>query len=406
MRPVDPLAVPERGAWAAAIRRGAMGLAALCGALVAWSLWRDLARGGDPWRQGDWLINGGAGAIRRGPFGSAMIALSDLVGASPVGVVVAVQFVLFAAALAILLAVFARLLARPVWALLLTSPAFFVLFWAARPEAGMRKELLAFAAMALMFAVPARPGGGRLLLCLTSAVLFVVACVAHEAMAFLAPAYGVLFIVLVRPDRRAAAFRVGALVFVGAIAAAFWFAWTHSGTADAGAICAPLLARGADGGLCIGAIEWMAYDLGFGRDLLGDLLNKRSGAAFLLAYGLAGVPLLYLIALHDRWAVMLGLTVVLLVPLLPLYAVAVDWGRWMSLHVTAVGMILMALALRGDVVQVRAPRMWLVAAICLANLFWVPDHVIGLVPGGLMRELAIQVGVVAPPAPVVPGAAA
>ncbi|WP_102110379.1 hypothetical protein [Oceaniglobus roseus] len=373
-----------------AIRTGALALAGLCTLLILATPLADLAAGGEPWHQGDWLINDAGGTVRRGPFGAALIALADLAGLSPVALTVAVQAALVLVAMAALLDAFARALAQPVWALLLTSPAFFPLFWAARPEAGLRKELLVFAAMALLLPAAGRDGRWRRL-APVSAALFLAACVGHEANVFLLPAYGLLAFVALRPDPRAGAVRVAALVVVGGTAAAFLFAWAYRDGGDPAAVCAALTARGASPRICIGAIEWLGHDIAFARDLLGSLLNRRSGAAFLLASALAGLPLIHLVALHDRWRLMLGISLLLLLPILPLFAVAVDWGRWMALHVASAGLVLLALRLQGVVRQVRPARPWLVAAICVANLFWVPDHVIGWVPGGLVAELAARV---------------
>ena len=56
----------------------------------------DYIAGGNSWKQGDWLINNAAGSIRRGPLGSFIISIDDLVDSNPLFVVSVIQIALLA----------------------------------------------------------------------------------------------------------------------------------------------------------------------------------------------------------------------------------------------------------------------------------------------------------------------
>src|SRR6056297_4058100 len=58
---------------------------------VVFEAWNDLAAGGNPWKQGDWLINSIDTMIRRGLLGNAIIYSADALNVSPVFLVVILQ---------------------------------------------------------------------------------------------------------------------------------------------------------------------------------------------------------------------------------------------------------------------------------------------------------------------------
>src|SRR5690606_27309956 len=96
-----------------------LGWGAACGWLLL-----DAARGGHAWKQGDWLINAEAVAVRRGLFGSGLLRLSDLTGIGPLAMTVALQLLLLTAAAGLTLAAALRLRVGFRLFLLLVSPGF------------------------------------------------------------------------------------------------------------------------------------------------------------------------------------------------------------------------------------------------------------------------------------------
>ena len=125
------------GAGLAAIGARALGSVRLARIAVAvlglsalWQIWRFTRPGSSSWAQSDMLINFGDGPVRRGLGGEALIALSDLTGASPMAL--AAWILIAAAALTIgaTLLLVGAMQDRPLLALPLLSPAVFVVFWA------------------------------------------------------------------------------------------------------------------------------------------------------------------------------------------------------------------------------------------------------------------------------------
>lgn len=370
-----------------ALWRAALAGSGLCVALALSYLARDALAGGHHWNQADWLIHGLAGPVRRGPFGSLMLGLSDALGLSPVALVVALQ-----AGLTLLLAglvwwAVLRLRA-PLHAVLLLCPGMFFVFWGADTSTGMRKELIAWAAIALMLPLPAlRPGVWRLGLLWASAGLFVLGCFGHEANVLLGPLWAAVLWALGGAGRPAASLPPLALAAVGA-GVALLYAWAHPSVPDAGALCAELLARGVPPGFCHGAIAWLA------RDMAENAAIVRAEAAtagrlgqFLLGYALALAPMIWLSLRHDRPGLLLAALALLALPLLPLYAVALDWGRWMALHLTGFGLLLLALSLGGRV-RPQPGGTAAVAGFSALGLVWKMDPLGGVAPDGLLRMLA------------------
>ncbi|MEM1340749.1 MAG: hypothetical protein AAGF68_00420 [Pseudomonadota bacterium] len=349
----------------------------LASVLAAFAL--DFAADGNVWKQGDWLINTLNTEIRRGPLGTFILRLSDLFNLDPVLAVLALQALL----LFPLYALFARAALWPGLAvpalLLLASPALFVLFWANDLQANGRKELLGM--LGILLALVAR-GDDRNSLLILSVPVMAIAFIGHEVNLLLLPLYAALLLVGSEPYRRG---RVIAVVLVAlAAGAAFFYAISHPRIEDLNLICAPLLERGVPERFCAeGAISWMERTSAQDRDMvLARNLPDGQPLIFILAYILAALPFAYLISRSSapgRWALIALATVL---PFLPLYAVALDWGRWMALHAFSAAIILIA-GLRFDWLRLARPIDWRILAVCVAvGLLWAQRQIIGIRWGG------------------------
>src|SRR6056297_361262 len=128
---------------------------ALLGLCISYILVRLLAEaltgGGTAWQQADWLINSHEIWVRRGPFGSLMLAVSDLLPLNPSQVVMLLQGTLLVLTAVILGRVALKVDRTSALWLLVMSPGFFPIFWAADFSGGLRKELIAYCAFALLF---------------------------------------------------------------------------------------------------------------------------------------------------------------------------------------------------------------------------------------------------------------
>lgn len=346
--------------------------------------WNDLAAGGNSWKQGDWLINSLEAPIRRGLLGNVLIESAAALGISPVLLVVVVQTALVAgSAILIALALWRMTPRYSLW-LLVIAPGFFLRFWALDTQGGLRKETIAFFAFALLLFAVVRVPSGRVLPWLASAV-FSVAVIGHEGMVFLAP----FFLAGLYIMHRAGALGRGDTLLMSGLVAATCLAAVAMAlilrNADYLAVCRPLLEQGVDEAMCDGAIKALEIPL-----------SKYVKTTFWMALSWRMVSFLTLVVLNSAFMLVLGgylmdfrsfarpyLASTLL--FVPLFIVAVDWGRWVSFHTTAsVFVLLMALwygiprAGKGSEVP---PLVF--AGLLLFTLFWGFSHFLDVLWGGL-----------------------
>jgi hypothetical protein len=338
-----------------AITATAFALSTAIALLAAVVDWRD---GGQMWRQGDWLINIENVFVRRGIPGSIFIQLSDLLHVGLLHLVLVVQFLLTATTIAItwLAAHGAGISERLMYVLL--GPGFFIAFWADKVSTGGRKEVLAFLALALLALTASR--ARQMPLAVLSAVVFVCAVVAHEAMALFLPLYVVAQLIGVHTVTLRKRLVLAGLTSVAA-GAAFLMNLAGSTIPSDKPVCDPLLARGFASSFCDGAIESLTHGLSGEMHIVNTLLVQQGKIVDpIFAYGVAGLPfLLYFgTTIFKQWKVV-ALFAVVGVPLLPLYAAGADWGRWVAFHFTGVVFLLLILRIRGWAPESPARVSWL-----------------------------------------------
>jgi hypothetical protein len=373
-------ATPTADGWAPAwLRPLVAGLLVLAALPVLHDLSRDLARGGNRWKQGDWLINLGAGPLRRGPLGSALLWVSHVTGLDPVALVVALQAALLLLLLALVLRAVWRHLGHPAVALLWLSPGVFPLFWAGDPQGSLRKEVLPFVALGVVVAAQVRAKPGLAPLFVAVAILLV-GVLGHEGSALLAPLFaGVLVVALVqRGSGRALTVALPALALVGTTALGL-YAIRHPMLADTSLLCEPVQEGGPPRWFCrVGAIAQLHSDLPTERARVRDLRPAPALAGFALTYALAAAPILYAVACCRRRRILLLLFGLTGLAIAPLFAVGADWGRWIDLHLTGFAFLFTSLLLAGWTAPLRPVRLAAAAPLLLLGLLWSPAHGLGI----------------------------
>lgn len=369
------------------IRKIAVVVFALMAATIALQAAYDLSYGGDPYRQGDWLINQDAVLIRRGPIGSFLIWISDLGGVPLLWLSVALPGLLTLALVAILVRLLPATATENPLFLLYLSSGFCLLAWGGDANGALRKEL--FGLLALAFLVW-RAGSGRIgwLSVALVVALITAGAFGHESNILLVPVL-LASVFLARragqlPARRAAIFALSLAIV--AVAAA-GYALVFRRVADAGLVCAPLLARDVAAHVCTGAIRWLAWGAeniaaSFGPRLTGDALT-----GFAAATAIALAPVAYFLWLCRERPLALRLLLLCLICILPLYGVGVDWGRWLALQVTCFT-LLATQAVHAVRLNFRAdpPATVLLILLALALVF-PPAHFAGIHPGGAFEHL-------------------
>lgn len=314
---------------------------------------------GDPWETGDWLISYAGGPVRRGLLGSALLLVGS---AEQVSWTVAVlQCLLVLLLFGSTVALFLGTNRAPVWMMLVLSPAF-LLFPAMAPVGGLRKELLALAALALLACV-VRFGLPHAWMWVSIA-LFAVGAFSHEVVALTAPAFVFLLLSAERSGllttRRARHLVIG-VVSIAAVGLAFAAAFPGR-DGGAAARCAALTDRGFDAVMCTQALDYLGAPLSRG---LSDV--QREWPAYAV-YGvlalLALLPLVLAGAQRRHW-LLLGISYLCL---LPLFLTGVDYGRWVYVGTASVSIALLATWRIDGVRPHRVPEVAALAFVLLWSM--------------------------------------
>ncbi|MGP6086945.1 hypothetical protein [Antarctobacter jejuensis] len=352
--------------------------ALVLGLRIGW----DFATGGSAWRQGDWLINGTLVEVRRAFFGDTFIALHDLTGVPLLALVCGVQMVLIVG-LCLTVHRLLRILGPEIALSLALSCGFFAVLWVAGHEGALRKELVGFTALALCALALVRRAAPLLV---AGTGLLWLGFLGHEALVLLLPCY---LLLLWLGRGQVAGWLLAALAVSSSIAAglALHYALRFSEVPEAALVCRPLLERGMDPLICDGAIQWLEMDRAQGMREVRKLLNPLAVGSFALAYLVALMPLALILWRSDHPRVGIAIGLGLALPFVPLYPVALDWGRWVGMHVFC-GVVAMGLALALGRLRVAEPPGRWQRALWAAPLVIVPvTNSIGALPGGVVYPL-------------------
>jgi hypothetical protein len=342
--------------FAASARRWLFGLYVLF--VAGWSLWTgaSYARAIDPWIVGDWLINYSGGFVRRGLTGAVAMLLHRATEAPLQWIVFAMEASVFV----VFLAGVYRLTKGIRWSYLmvavLVSPATLAFTVLAGHEAGLRKEILLFAALAVVLLVLI---GGRWKDWQISALLsclLVVLTLSHEALLVAVPYFFAAVAIQTMSLRRAA--RICAIPFVLCGIACGAVILYHGDRGTAEAICSSVggtLGSSAVrafhpiGGLCGGAIYWLQLDVAQGRELIGPAIQQWGLTRLFEELALPAfaplVALMYLFYRRDglryEVTVLLGCALFSFAGTGVLFYVGIDWGRWLHLQAMCLMLLVM-----------------------------------------------------------------
>lgn len=353
--------------------------------IVLLGLWNDFRVGGNSWVQGDWLINAEAAHVRRGIMGSLVLRISDLLGLGPVAVVCLIQAGLAVTLYALIWQLIQSVGSGAIRLLLSVSTGFVPVFWAGDLSAGLRKEMLAMIAILLLLQAMLR---GRNWLLWSAISLYLFSCVAHELNILMAPFIaGLLCIVGVGPVSIRTRLSATLVSLLGAVAA-YVYAQTNSIVPDVSTICAPLLARDVAAQICDGAIAWLDRTSADAViSVQEQILHPRPIATVAIGYALSFAPISIILRMIERPLPILVLIVLTGLPFAPLYGLAVDWGRWMSLHVFSVACLFAFMAITQQIRTIRPPIRLAVIVLSALPFIYIPGHVWIPVEGGMLTRL-------------------
>lgn len=305
------------------------------------TIWRTAAlvfRESGHYQQSDWLINYSGGVVRRGIGGEAIFFISDLIGINPLIIVGVAVSTLTTMIFGLVLIHISRIEISDILMLTLLSPAF-LLFWANDFGGAHRKEIVAFAAF-LPLISSAKSIRALSFQRTISVLIFGISVALHEANAFLAPMLVAAMIVSF-PGQKIANAASSAAVYALAIAGVV-FALKFSAIEDYEPLCARVLAYGLNEHLCDGIFPLLDDGMDRGVGMSRELLGRTSFSVAFFLVVLCVSPVVALLASLrfsklEYTAITLGVLAIL-----PLFVVAVDWGRWVAFAtfgMTFVGLI-------------------------------------------------------------------
>jgi len=190
-------------------------------------------------------------------------------------------------------------------------------------------------------------------------------------------------------SRRSSYLLAGAVVAIALLC--FGFALSFKTVPQYLGMCQPLMDRGFDAGFCEHAIRWLVpHEVDHSAEV--HLRMTPDNMQRFAAIGLISViPLLLACKAFAEWRFPLLVIAASFVPLIPLYVLATDWGRWFSISYMTAAMLLVMAHMAGRL-TVRKPPSWLaVAVLVLVALVLTPDHGIGWKPGGVVTSFIAMI---------------
>ncbi|MDI1301030.1 MAG: hypothetical protein PSX71_03925 [bacterium] len=339
---------------------------------------QEIMRGGDAWKTGDWLINYEGGPVRRGLVGQVLYEFSRL-GTNLLWSAFVLQVAIYLLVAHLTLKLFFSVDREASWLLLIFSPAFIFLFPFYDVQGGFRKEIILFLSFCVL-ACGLLDGKLRHGHVIASLLIYGVAVFSHELAAF--AIFFMVFLLLQAKTNTANhaminAYAVGyILLAVGGVG----FALANPGNGVVKSeVCNSLLMAGLKDSICSGAIEWLQFDSGYG---MREVRSYLSGylVVYPLLFFLACFPV-FLTGWYRKRVIFLMLG---FFSLLPLFVVAVDWGRWIHVYVFMVSITLLLESSNATVMIGKFPVLGLLAYMGL----WSIPHCCTARPGLGMIDVA------------------
>jgi hypothetical protein len=301
-----------------------------------------LAQTWSGWAIGDWLINYDAGPTRRGLAGEIIFYFGRVIDVQLNWLVFSIQLLALLGLIVLFLET-VRAKTLTFWYVVACfSPGFFLLFTYYDGMAVGRKEVLLFLTFMLWLRLCMKSHLSSINILFFSAVYFCLTLV-HEAFLFYSPYFCVAAWLM---DSKSYKKLTVVIPISSLIAAALTFVYFK--TVDPVTSCQQLLKLGALPEVCVGVLSAGPQDAVL---LTKRYFNQFDGVAFLnlcLIFTMILLPVYLVIRNSKVKTAKLSQWLIFVTGLicfsLPLFLFAIDWGRWISMHITlCVLMLLLAL---------------------------------------------------------------
>lgn len=331
----------------------------LLGGMVIFTAWRGylLTSDWEQWAVGEWMVSYSAGFVRRGLSGELLLAASKGTGV-PINLVVFGTTIALFAAFCVLFASLLRGRQITFWYVFLLLSPTSLLFTFYNPIAVGRQELLVYVAFVLWAVASTRSSISRPVL-IAFGVLAFAATLVHELFFLFTPYFVLLSFLLFKCGASGNNWKQSFIVPASSLAAVFAIL-LFSRSLDAQTLCDRIVAAGAPAKVCNGMFEY--GDPRLSKQLL-DFAGHFDGhvlLSLLLVFPIVLVPVCLFAIGNGKHPMSSSTLIATLAAFVifsaPLFVLAVDWGRWISIH--AVLTTVMCAPLLGDGVRppVHEPR--------------------------------------------------
>lgn len=294
------------------------------------------------WVLGDWMIDYRQGFVRRGLSGALGQTLASVLPGSALMYVTGMIMLIWTMLVFCFWSVL-RTVKIPVWyLLLLLSPAGLLFSVYGADQVG-RKEVLLFATMAAFVLYLMRARDSTWLAHLGWAFWGGVLCLMHEASVF----FGIYFLLAAWWSGRGRSAWLSAIGLYAGMIAASLLLLLWSAPFDGRAYCASLvMSDRLSASMCDGTISWPIVTI---RDSWAHALMIIDRFDYLTLYGISlGLIVAPVVAWfiassgqsHQSFLRTLGLLATAWFLTIPLFLIAVDWGRFIQIHVVLTALVL------------------------------------------------------------------
>lgn len=287
----------------------------------------------DGWIVGDWLINYSSGFVRRGLSGELFLSISQLIKVKPNYVVWVFESIVFLVYLFILIKFLLKKTLNIWFVLFVFSPAA-LLFPIYFNEAAGRKEILLIATYALFVYLIDNNKAKKQLFYYFFSFLLGIVTLFHELVIFYLP-YFILALYLFSIKNKEHLPIKKAIITISGSLIAFMFIFLFGMEIHGNALCSNLQGYGLSENVCSGILKF-SYTPKL-KGLFKIYEENNYLVNYLLSLELALIPLIVFYSKLKNSIIsskrILQLFSLVFIYSLPLFVVAIDWGRWINIHI-------------------------------------------------------------------------
>jgi hypothetical protein len=281
---------------------------------------------------GDWLINFDGGFVRRGLGGYLIIIISELINIKPNLAVFSIQLIIYLSFIIILFKLLYKKILNFWFIIILLSPAT-LLFPILDPRAIGRKEIILFFLFALYIVCLNKHKVKSNLTIFTFSIVLAICTFFHELLFFYTPYFIFATYVYSKTNNVQFNFKKYFFIPLGSFLAIIPL-YLYGININGPVICTGLIEKGLPNSVCHGILNWPNNFSSKDAFEMAISYNYFWNYGISLLLGL--VPFVLFVNQTESRIVsvkhfFVGFLIVFLFSL-PLFILAVDWGRWLNIH--------------------------------------------------------------------------